>query len=135
MIVVDANVIVYLVIDGPLTAAAQHLAIRDPEWVTCPLWRYELCSAAVTMVRAGVLDEDKAKDAMRAAAQLMEGRERLPLQGEVLDAAIQYDISAYDAQYIALARPNHVKCITSDKPLLRKTTGITVALSAFQDAG
>jgi predicted nucleic acid-binding protein len=39
VIVVDTNVVAYLLLPGPLTEAAEALLIAQPEWAAPPLWR------------------------------------------------------------------------------------------------
>jgi len=42
VIVVDSNVIAYCWINGPLTALAQSVRVKDPEWHAPLLWRSEM---------------------------------------------------------------------------------------------
>jgi predicted nucleic acid-binding protein len=131
MIVVDANVITYLVVKGQQTPLAEALADRDHVWVAPPLWRCELTSAVTTMVRAGALTDELARRAIVRGDELMQGNERSIDQLSAYDAAVRYNISAYDAQYIALAEKCKLKCVTSDGPLLKKVPGLTVALDQW----
>lgn len=131
MIVADANVIVYLAIEGGQTAAAQGFVSSEPQWITSPLWRFEFASAVTTMIRAGMLDRSNALKAFHQAEQLAHGREQGINQDRVIEMAVRYAISAYDAQYIALALANDTKCVTSDGPLLHKAPDITVALLTY----
>ena len=41
MIVVDSNVLAYLYLPGEVTAAAEALLERDPDWQEPVLWRGE----------------------------------------------------------------------------------------------
>jgi predicted nucleic acid-binding protein len=130
VIIVDANVLVYRIVQGPETAQAQRLEARDPEWRVPGLWRYEFTKVWM-MVRAGMINRQEAVDALDRAHRRMSGNEMTVPQADALDAALQYNVSAYDAQYVALARASGVVCVTADRPLLQKTPGITVPLSNF----
>jgi predicted nucleic acid-binding protein len=135
MIVTDANVIIYWATDSPHASQVEQLRQYDPDWRTVPLWRYEFASAMVTMIRAKVMSESAALKALDLAAELMTPREHAVPQAEVLAAALRYDISAYDAQYIVLAELSNAKCVTADAPLARKTPKTSVLLSQCDRLG
>lgn len=131
MIIADANLILYRHLNGPFTAKADVAVKRDPDWRTSPLWRSEFTSAVVKMIRAGVLDESDALTAMATAAAEMVPREVEVPQERALRAALQFGISAYEAQYIALAEMLGCRCVTADEPLARKTPAASLLLSDF----
>lgn len=131
MIIADANLILYRYLNGPLTPLADAALARDPDWRTTALWRCEFTSAVVKMIRADVLDEAAATAAMNAAAADMVPREVEVPQEQALGAALRHGISAYDAQYIALAEMLGHRCVTADAHLARKTPAISVLLADF----
>ena len=51
MIVADANVVAYLILQGQQTEWAQAVLRMDPEWRLPPLWRHELLNVLATFVR------------------------------------------------------------------------------------
>lgn len=51
MIVVDANVLAYALMDGPATAQARRAREIDPDWRVPPLCRHEFLSVLATYVR------------------------------------------------------------------------------------
>jgi predicted nucleic acid-binding protein len=53
VIVVDTNVIAYLFIPCELTAGAESLFSRDPDWLAPLLWRSELRNVLATQVCRG----------------------------------------------------------------------------------
>jgi predicted nucleic acid-binding protein len=55
VIVVDANVIAYLVIPGKFTEVAERLLETDPQWVAPRLWRSEVRNVLATYVRNALL--------------------------------------------------------------------------------
>ena len=131
MIVADANLILYRYVVGQLTPLADAARGKDADWRTTALWRVEFTSALVKMIRARVLDEPAALAAMSAAAADMTPREVDVPQERALRAAVRCGISAYDAQYVALAEILGVPCVTADATMARKTVGVTVLLSDF----
>lgn len=131
MIVADANLIIYLYVAGPLAAMGKAAWAKDPDWRTAPLWRCELTSAVLKMIRAGVLDEQDAHEAMNNASSEITPREVHASQQRVLRLALQYGISAYDAQYVALAEMLGVPCVTAGAALARKASAFCVPLTDF----
>ena len=51
MIVVDVNVLAYLLIPGKFTEAAEQLLAEDSAWVVPRLWRSELRNILATYLR------------------------------------------------------------------------------------
>jgi predicted nucleic acid-binding protein len=131
MVVVDANVIVYAVFQTPELPFVAALQQKDPDWLLPTLWQHEVASAAATFVRAGKADLQQARAAMAAALSLVGGREHTVDLADCIEAAVAHDLSAYDAQYLVLARSLGVKCVTADQKFLRNAPGITIALRDF----
>jgi len=131
VIVVDTNVVVYAIVQLPQTALAQRVAALDPTWVVPPLWRFEFSSAAVTLVRGGALTAAQAEAAVAAADRLVGGRELAVDQRAVVRAALGYDLSAYDAQYIALAQQLGVPCVTEDARMARNASTVAMSMAHF----
>jgi predicted nucleic acid-binding protein len=131
MIVADVNLIIYRHVSGPLTPLAAAARRKDPDWRTAGLWHCELTSALVKMVRAKVLDESRALAVLAAADAEMSPRETSVPQDHALHVALTHGVSAYDAQYIALAEILGVPCVTADAALAKKTPGLTVSLADF----
>lgn len=130
MLVVDANVIAYLVIDGDQTAQARALYERDPDWKVPALWRYELSSALATLVKAEMLTLESACTVLSDTMALVCPMEADPHPGDALHAADRFRISAYDAQYVALAGALGVRCVTCDRKLMKAAPQLTVSLAA-----
>ena len=68
---------------------------------------------------------------MRSALQTMEGREIPPPSELVLDLVAAYDCSAYDCEYVALAKHLEVKLVTSDQKILQNFPETAVDLLHF----
>lgn len=131
MIVADANLIIYRHVQGPLTKLADEAWANDDDWRSAVQWRCEMTSAVVKMIRGGVLEESAAIIAMADAGRDLAERESVIPQDQAMQVALRYGISAYDAQYIALAEILGVTCVTADAALARKTPGVSVLLAQF----
>lgn len=119
MIVVDANVVAYMVFRGERTADAEALHGRDPDWAAPVLARSELRSVALKHVRAGNVEADAALRSLDAAREVLAGREFLVADDRVLELARRSGCSSYDCEYVALAEELGVELYTFDRAVLK----------------
>ena len=131
MIVVDTNVIAYVLIAGDKTALAQQVAKKDPDWKVPPLWRHEFLNVLATSTRAAVIDAQQAEALWHKGLDLLVRAEREADGIASLKLAIEHAISSYDAQYIALAQSLETQCVTEDKHMLKTFPGTVVSIKAF----
>jgi predicted nucleic acid-binding protein len=131
MIVVDANVIAYLLIVGDKTELAQAAWQRDPHWITPALWRHELLNILATYVRSNAMPLDAALNTWRQAVTLLAPDEEVPSLELALMLAASHQISANDAQYIALSREKGLPLLSEDRALQRKFPETVRSLAEF----
>lgn len=129
MIVVDTNVILHLWMDSPESLAAQQLLEADPAWCAPLLWRSEIRNAVSLLVRHRSLPLEAAKEIVRSAEELMRDREFVVDSSVVLDLAAASSCSAYDCEFVALARELDVRLVTSDREILREFPSLAEPLS------
>lgn len=131
MVLVDTNVLAYLMLEGDRTSAAQELFERDADWRSEAFIMVEFSNVLTTYVRTKVLSRDQ-------GLKLLAGAEKLvPVLTSVqnvraLEVATQFGISAYDARFVALAVQMKVKLVTEDAKLRAAVPSWTVSLA---DAG
>ena len=131
MIVADTNLISYLLIEGEHTKEARTVWEGDPHWVVPPLWRSEFLNVLAVAVKNDILDSEQAFRAWRVAVRLF-GRSEIEPGGEaVLSVAISDAISAYDAQFVALARAKSLLLVTGDKKLRRACSDVAMSAREF----
>lgn len=131
MIVVDVNVVAYFFIEGDKTASARDLARRDPDWRLPVLWRHEFLNVLATFVREGGATVAEGRTLWQRSVELLgSGEQGVDMEAALVIAA-ENRISAYDAQYIALARQLQTICVTEDRRLLRTLPTLTRAMSAI----
>jgi predicted nucleic acid-binding protein len=120
VIVVDTNVIASLLLPtNEHSKAAMDLLERDRDWAAPVLWRSEFCNLLATAVRNSWLSEDQAKGLLSSAEELMiDGDYRVPAD-QVLSTAITSRCTAYDCEFVVLAKDLGVDLITADRALLR----------------
>lgn len=135
MIVADANLIIYLVRESPLTALAREVYARDPDWAVPELWEAEVLSGLMCEVRAGYLDMDDALRASSNAAAVLAGRVHKCDRQAVLHAARAADLTAYDAYYVTLARSLNLNLVTEDRKVVRRCPHVALSMKEFLAGG
>ena len=131
MKIVDTNVIAYLLLKGKYTDHAKELLKKDPEWAAPILWKSEYQNILATYVRNRYLDLSQAFFLMEKAEELMQDGEYKVQSTDVLELAAQSGCSAYDCEFIALAKNLGSQLITTDKKLLKTFPEITKNLLDF----
>lgn len=131
MIVVDTNAIAYLLIAGEHTESAQRVLKKDPEWASPLLWRSEFRNVLAMYLHKKMLIPTQARLLMEEAEALMKGREYQVPSRDVLDLAAESGCSAYDCEFIVLARHLHLPLVTSDKELLKIFPDTAISLKRF----
>lgn len=131
MIVVDTNVVAYLLVPGPHTAWAQATFRRDPMWAAPTLWRSEMRSVLTQYVRQRNLQLSKALEMQVLAETLFAGREYPVDSAGILETATASGCSAYDSEFAMLARSLSVSLVTADKHLLSAFPEVAVSLQTF----
>lgn len=119
MIVADVNLIVYLLTDTPQHRQAIARYTEDPDWRVPPLWRHEFLNVLATLARHTVISEEDAVTLWHNALMIFGGQEGEANWVRSLSIAIAHGVSAYDAQYIALAEELDCAVITNDNGLQR----------------
>ena len=126
---VDINIVVNLFIKGTHSVAAGKLFSSDGHWILPDLWVHDMTNVVETYVKqSGMALDDRELFLDSACQYFLETTYSLPMT-VVLKTSIEYDISGYDAAYIALARNNKVPLITLDKKLAKKVPEFTEILS------
>jgi predicted nucleic acid-binding protein len=119
VIVVDTNVLAYLYLPGEYTAAAEALLQREPEWSAPLLWRSEFRNILAGYLRRGQLRFEQAISLQAEAESLLAGCEFEVDSRAVLQLVHEGDCSAYDCEFIALAKSLDTRLVTMDRKLLR----------------
>lgn len=131
MICVDVNVVAYLLIAGDKTELAQQAWAKDPQWRVPSIWRHELLSVLAAYVRSGGASGEEAVTIWRQAIALLGSEEEQPPMEQALLLAAEHQISACDAQYVALALTHRLPLISEDRALQRKFPEAVLSLQEF----
>jgi predicted nucleic acid-binding protein len=131
VIVVDVNLVAYLLLGGPEAEYAQRVLRRDPVWAAPILWRSEFRSVLASYMRQRDLDVSAAWRAHELATELFRGREFTVPGARVLSLVASSNCSAYDCEYVALAEELDVPLVTADRQLLKEFRGRAVSVRVF----
>jgi predicted nucleic acid-binding protein len=129
MIVVDVNVLAYLLIPGQHTASAEKLFQADPQWVAPRLWRSEFRNVLATYLRSDLISLADASALFQQAALIIGAEEYEVETLDVLRLSKDSGCSAYDCEYIALAEFLDLTFVTADKKLQKAFPQRTTPLS------
>ena len=130
MIVVDTNVLAYLLLPYDHSALADALFKRDSEWTAPILWRSEFRNLLSGYLRRKALTFDEVLKVQKEAEALLAGNEHEVDSRRVLEFVCDSNCSAYDCEFVVLAERLGVKVITMDKKLLAAFPQYTAPLSA-----
>lgn len=131
MIVVDTSVIAALFIGGSESAAAARAVKADPVWMAPLLWRSEFFNVLAKHVQHRGMPLDLAVECWNDAARFVAGREHEPPRAAVLGLAAATGCTAYDCEFVALAKAADVKLVTTDRQVLAAFPGVAVPLQSF----
>jgi predicted nucleic acid-binding protein len=131
VIVVDTKVIAYLMIEGEKTEWAQQTFRQDSNWTVPSLWRHEFLNVLATFVRHAGTKIEEAVEIWRRGTVLFTPGEREVDTLYALRLASQHNISAYDAQYVALATELGVPYVTEDQRILETFPDLALSMQEF----
>jgi Predicted nucleic acid-binding protein, contains PIN domain len=131
VIVVDTNVVAYLVVAGDQTAIAREILDRDSQWAAPFVWRSELRNLLSTYMRRSSFGLKDALRMMRFAEKLLADREHVGDSQTILALAEQSRHSAYDCEFVAVAIQLGVPLITNDRKLRASFPEIAVSPQEF----
>jgi len=127
MIVVDSNIIAYLMIPGDRTKEVEKLLLKDSEWIAPLLWRSEFRNILTMYMKQSQMSLVLAEQTIARAEKLLSEREYGVLSSDVLALTYEKSLSAYDAEYIVLAINFGVPLITVDKKILKEAPEYAVS--------
>ena len=115
MIVADTNIISYLFLPTVYSERASQLYKIEPEWAAPSLWRSEFRNVLVLYLRQKIVTLAEALVLQDEAEALMTDQEFTVTSLQVLTLTDSSTCSAYDCEFVALAKQLSVKLVTQDK--------------------
>ncbi len=133
MIVVDVNVIAYLLIEGDKTEVAQKIYLKDPLWAVPALWQHEFLNILATLGRSSSTPLNQLQALWHNASTRFANYESPVNKSFALDLAHHHRITTYDAQYLTLAMELKTICVTEDAKLRRVFPEMAFSMKEFYD--
>ena len=131
MIVVDTNVMVYLLSgEGPRALCAEELLLSDPAWTSPPILMSELRNVLVGSVRRGLVEPSDALAMHDDAALILKDRVVGIDGADVVRVGLELELSAYDAEFVVLARALSTTLVTEDREILEAAPDVARPLMA-----
>lgn len=131
MIVVDTNIIGYLYLTGEYSERVERILEKDADWIAPLLWRSEMRNVLAMYLRKNILTLEEAQQIMEEAQSLMQGQEYDVASWQVLSLARQSRCSAYDCEFVVLAREMGVPLVTMDRAILEAFPDVALGMDAY----
>ena len=129
MLIVDTNVVAYLLIEGDYTAAARSLHRRDDDWRSEAFIMIEFTNVLTASIAARRMNSALAHQFLADAASLLHGKLTSLPHDSILSLAVQYRVTAYDARFLALAQQFDTPLVTEDEKLRAAAPKLTQSLA------
>jgi len=108
--------------------------MTDDVWLVPPLWRSEFRSVLRKYLLNQELSVDRCIDVTHAAERMLSGGETEVSSADVMNLVATTGCSAYDAEYVAVAKSFSVPLVTSDRRLCEKFPAVAVSPVEFLSA-
>ena len=131
MIVIDANILIYSLIECDYSPLVHKLREKDSDWRTTALCLHETLNVLVTYQRREVLTLMQCRKLLDHADRFLQVAQCEVKMDTVLSVAAKYSITGYDAQYVALAQSLNAPLITEDRKLRTAVPGIAFSMQEF----
>jgi predicted nucleic acid-binding protein len=131
VIIVDTNVITYLAMTSRYTEMAEQLLLQEPEWIVPSLWRNEFRNVLALYMRKSLISFEEALGIQAEMESFMQNGEYDVGSLDVLTLINQSTCSAYDCEFVALARSFNTKLVTMDRKVVKSFSGTAILLTDF----
>jgi len=131
MIVADVNLVAYLLFSGENTEEASAVLRKDSIWALPYLWRSEFRNILAMHIQHRAMKLSDATLIWDSAASLARHHEYAVDPEAILRLVARRPITAYDAEYVALAQHLNVPLVTFDRKLLAAAPEVAISITAF----
>ena len=119
MIVVDTSIISYFYLNSNFSELAEQLFYQDPVWIAPILWRSEFRNVLSFYLRKEIIELSDAVEIFGLAEALLKENEYEINAFKVLTLTNESNCSAYDCEFVSLAKDLRVPLITEDKKVFK----------------
>lgn len=131
MIVVDTNIISYFYLNSDYSLIAEQTFKKDPVWAAPLLWKSEFKNVLTFYLRKKIIALPEAIEIFESAEELLKENEYEINSIQVLSLSYSSGCSAYDCEFVNLAKDLNVLLITQDKKILHSFPEIAISMDKF----
>lgn len=131
MIVVDANILIYSLIQSDQSRLIQQLRAKDADWRTAALCLHETLNVLATYQRREVLTLAQCRVLLGHAERFVQMAQCEVAMDIALNLAAKFGITGYDAQYVVVAQSLNVPLITEDRKLQKAVPNLALSMRDF----
>jgi len=131
MIVVDTNVVSYFYLNSDYSSLAENVFKKDPRWSVPFLWRSEFRNVLSLYIKKKLLTLAEAIEIFEFAEELLKNNEYNVNSVQVLDLSYESGCSAYDCEFVNLAKDLNVPLVTEDKKVLSSFPDTAISMKKF----
>lgn len=133
MIVVDTNILVSFWLPTTESQNSEAVFQKDPDWAVPILWQSEFRNVLALYLRKEVLTPQEGIDIMENAESQMQYSTYTVYSSDVLRLTHESGCSAYDCEFVALARAERIPLITLDRQILTDFPETAISPATYLD--
>lgn len=132
MIVVDTNILAYSILDQADPSIRRQAAkVLQGQVLLPPLWRHEFLNMLANYAKAKLMSLSAAEDYWHQAVAIAQEAEAEVDMVRALELADELGISAYDAEFVALAEGADTILVTEDRRLRTAAGALAMSMKEF----
>ena len=131
MIVVDTNIISYFYLNSDYSQIAEQIFKKDPIWSEPLLWKSEFRNVLTFYIRKKIITLPEVIEIFECAEDLLKNNEFEINSIQVLSLSHSSGCSAYDCEFVNLAKDLGVPLVTQDKKVLYNFPETAISMSQF----
>ena len=131
MIVVDTNIISYFYLNSDYSSLAEQTFTKDPIWSAPLLWKSEFRNVLTFYLKKKIILLSEAIEIFESAEGLLKANEYEINSVQVLKLSYSSGCSAYDCEFVILAKDLSVTLVTEDKKVLTNFPESAVSMQKF----
>ncbi len=129
MVVVDTNILAYLLLEGTQSTAARALLDKDADWRSEPFILIELSNVLATAIRVRGVSLASASTTLAHGRRVIGPGMHHVIDADALALAARFRVTAYDARFLAVARVLSTRLVTEDAKLRKAASELTCLLA------
>jgi predicted nucleic acid-binding protein len=134
MIVVDTNIICSFYLNSEHSAFAEQIFQKDSNWAAPLLWKSEFRNVLALYLRKGIIELSGALEIIGLAEELLNKNVYEVNSFQVLKLTNFSGCSAYDCEFVSLAKDLDTILVTEDKKVLKKFPETAHSMAQFLSA-